>query len=293
MWVCARRSDLTLVLALASAAPALADAPGRVVSINLCTDQLAMMLAAPGQLVSVSDLVSEPQSSSMVKEAAGYPVNHGQAEEVFLMHPDLVLAGSYTALATVDLLRRLGIPVVQVPPANSLAEAVAQVRIVGKALGQDEQAEWVASRFEASIKAARITGTHYTAAFYHPNGYTTGAGTLADEVMGLTGFDNIAATAGVTGGGVLPLERLVMAAPDVLVTSEPYPGASRAEELLTHPALRAVQKNAGATLHTDADWVCGTPFILRAIGAMRQAHIGLDCKDPANGKSKMCQLDAQ
>ncbi len=213
MWVCARRSDLALVLALASAAPALADVPGRVVSINLCTDQLAMMLAAPGQLVSVSDLASEPQSSSMVAEAAAYPVNHGQAEEVFLLHPDLVLAGSYTALATVDMLRRLGIPVVQVPPANSLAEAVAQVRTVGAALGQDAQAEWVASRFEASIKAARITGTRHTAAFYHPNGYTTGAGTLADEVMGLTGFDNIATTAGVTGGGVLPLEPSPIPAP--------------------------------------------------------------------------------
>ncbi|MBL4927428.1 ABC transporter substrate-binding protein [Fuscibacter oryzae] len=293
MWACAKVFDLTLVLALASAAPALAEAPGRVVSINLCTDQLAMMLAAPGQLVSVSDLASEPQSSSMVRQAAGYAVNHGQAEEVFLMHPDLVLAGSYTALATVDMLRRLGIPVVQVPPANSLAEAVEQVRIVGAALGQEERAEWFATRFETSIRAARIAGPRYSAAFYHPNGYTTGSGTLADEVMGLTGFDNIAATAGVTGGGVLPLERLVMAAPEVLVTSEPYPGASRAEEVLTHPALRAVQDNAGATLHTDADWVCGTPLIMRAINGMRRAHIRLDCKDPGNWNSKMCRLDAQ
>jgi iron complex transport system substrate-binding protein len=293
MWACARRSDLALVLALASATPALAEAPGRVVSINLCTDQLAMRLAAPGQLVSVSDLASEPQSSSMVREAAAYAVNHGQAEEVFLMHPDLVLAGSYTALATVDLLRRLGIPVVQVPPANSLAEAVAQVRTVGAALGREEEAEWVATRFEASIAGARITGKRHTAAFYHPNGYTTGSGTLADEVMSLTGFDNIAATAGVTGGGVLPLERLVMAAPDVIVTSEPYPGASRAEEMLTHPALREVEEKAGGNLHTDADWVCGTPYILRAIGTMRRAHIRLDCKDPANWNSKICQLDAQ
>lgn len=292
MWACAKAFDLTLVLALASAAPALADAPGRVVSINLCTDQLAMMLAAPGQLVSVSDLASEPQSSSMVREAAGYAVNHGQAEEVFLLHPDLVLAGSYTALATVDMLRRLGIPVVQVPPANSLAEAVAQVRTVGAALGQKERAERMALGFEASIKAARLSGDRRTAAFYHPNGYTTGAGTLADEVMGLTGFDNIAATAGVTGGGVLPLEQLVMAAPDVIVTSEPYPGASRAEEVLTHPALRAAQGKAGANLHTNADWVCGTPHILRAIGQMRRAHTELDCGEPAAENSNSCQRDA-
>jgi iron complex transport system substrate-binding protein len=272
MWAFASRSDLALVLALACTTPALADAPGRVVSINLCTDQLAMLLAAPGQLVSVSDLASDPQSSSMVDQAAAFAMNHGQAEEVYLMRPDLVLAGSYTALPTVDLLRRLGIKVVQVPPANSLAEAVDQVRLVGAALGQDAKADAVATEFAAGIAAARVSGPRHSAAFYYPNGYTTGAGTLSDEVMALTGFDNIAATAGVTGGGVLPLERLVMAAPDLIVTSTPYAGSSRAEDILAHPALRAVQGRAVTDLHTNADWVCGSPYILRAIGQMVQAY---------------------
>ena len=68
MWGFVPSSKALLLAAVlaASLSPALADAPGRVVSINLCTDQLAMMLAAPGQLVSVSHLASEVQSSSMV-----------------------------------------------------------------------------------------------------------------------------------------------------------------------------------------------------------------------------------
>lgn len=277
--VSGRVSEALLALAvLACALPAAAEAPRRVVSINLCTDQLAMLLAAPGQLVSVSDLASEPQSSSMVAEAAGYGVNHGQAEEVFVLHPDLVLAGSYTAPGTVDLLRSLGIPVVQIAPANSIDEAAAQILAVGQALGQEARAAAMVRGFRAGIAAARVTGDSRSAAFYHPNGYTTGSGTLANEVMELTGFRNVAATAGVRGGGVLPLERLVMAAPELIVTSEPYPGASRAEEILTHPALRAAEASAGAALHTDADWVCGTPYLLRAIGRMAAAHAALEVK---------------
>lgn len=272
MSACARASELVLALALASAAPpAMAEGPRRVVSINLCTDQLAMLLAAPGQLLSVSHLAREPQSSSMSEAALAYGENHGQAEEVFRLAPDLVLAGSYTALGTVDLLRRLGVPVVQVPPANTLDEAVEQVRTVGHALGQEAKAEAMARDFAAGIAAARVTGGRHSGAFYHPNGYTTGSGTLADAVMQLTGFDNVGATAGVTGGGVLPLERLVLAAPDLLVTSEPYPGASRAEEILTHPALAAAEAKA-VGLNSDADWVCGTPHLLRAIAAMGAAH---------------------
>lgn len=285
--VCVPRSDLAALtlaaLVLTGAAWAEAGSPvpvpARVVSINLCTDQLAMLLAAPGQLLSVSHLASEPQSSSMLAEAEGYAENHGQAEEVFRLAPDLVLAGSYTALGTVDLLRRLGVPVLQVPPVNTLQEAVAQVRIVGQALGQEAKAEAMAQEFEAGIAAARVTGDRHSGAFYHPNGYTTGTGTLANEVMELTGFDNVGASAGVTGGGILPLERLVLAAPDLLVTSQPYPGASRSEEILTHPALAAVQAGAGAGLHSDADWVCGTPHLLRAIGRMAEARAVLEAAE--------------
>lgn len=266
-----------LALALVvSAGAAGAEVPRRVVSINLCTDQLAMLLAAPGQLLSVSHLAREPQSSSMLDEAQAYPVNHGQAEEVFALAPDLVLAGSYTALGTVELLRRLGVPVLQLPPADTLEAAVEQVRIIGAALGQEAKAEAMADSFAAGIAAARGAGPRHSAAFYHPNGYTTGAGTLADEVMTLTGFDNIGATAGVTGGGILPLERLVLAAPELIVTSQPYPGASRSEEILQHPALAAVRDGAGARLHSDADWVCGTPHLLRAIGKMTAARDALE-----------------
>ena len=73
---------------------------------------------------------------SPVEEARAYPMNRGQVEQVFLMRPDLVLAGTYTQVSTVDLLRRLGVEVVQVPPASSFVDAVEQVRIVGRALGQ-------------------------------------------------------------------------------------------------------------------------------------------------------------
>lgn len=266
---------MAAVALCAVALPAVADAPQRVVSMNLCTDQLAMLVAAPGQLVSVSHLASDPLSSSMVAQAAAYPSNRGAAEQVFLMHPDLVLAGTYYSAASVDLLRGLGVTVVQVPPVSSLADVAAQMRLVGAAMGREVQAEALAGAFEAGLAALPPAGKTATAAMYYPNGYTTGAGTLTNEVLEVTGFTNIGAQAGLTGGGTLPLERLVMAAPQIIVTSAPYPGASRAEEILTHPALQAVRARAGAAQVTDADWVCGTPFVMRAIAAMAAARAGL------------------
>lgn len=274
-----RSSRLAVALALwaGAALPVKVEAgpPERVVSVNLCTDQLAMLLAAPGQLISVSHLASDPLSSSMVSQAAEYPVNRGQAEQVFLMRPDLVLAGTYTQGATVDLLRRLGVEVVQFPPVNSLADAADEMRQMGRVLGREAAGEVMAARFEADVAALRMDGPKVTAAFYYPNGYTTGAGTLSNEVLELTGFANIGAAAGLTGGGTLPLERLVMAEPAMIVTSTPYPGASRAEEILTHPALADLRGKAGHQSTTDADWVCGTPYLVRAIAGMAAARRGM------------------
>ena len=70
------------------------------------------------------------------------------------------------------------------------------------------------------------------------------------------------------GGGRLPLELLVIRAPDMLITSTPYPGASRSEEILSHPVLQAM---ALPRANTGPDWICGTPYVLRAIRDLQEA----------------------
>ena len=142
-------------------------------------------------------------------------------------------------------------------------------------MGQKPQAEKMAAAFEADLAALPRFNRAATAALYYPNGYTTGAGTLADEVLARTGFSNVGAGAGLTGGGILPLERLVMAAPEMIVTSTPYPGNSRSEEILAHPALEAIRAKSHQHLATDADWVCGTPYLMRAMRGMVAARQGL------------------
>ncbi len=266
-----RAASRALGLALALAGnPAGAEMPRRVVSINLCTDQLAMLLAAPGQLVAVSHLARDPRSSTMTAAALGHDITYGQAEEVFLREPDLVLAGTYTTRATVDLLRRLGVRVVEFPPAASLAEVGRQMREVGQVLGRARQGERLAARFEAGLAALRSeVAVRPRAALYYAGGYTSGRRTLAGEMIEAAGFANVAAERGMEAGGILPLELLLLAAPDLVITAEPYPGASRAEEVARHPALAGLRRGGAIA---DADWVCGTPGVLDAIvrlGAVR------------------------
>jgi len=248
---------------------AIADAPQRVVSMNLCTDQLAMLLADEGQLISVSRIAADPRSSAMVAQASLYPANSGLAEEVFLMQPDLVLAGSFTARASVNMLERLGIRVIKFKPAYGLGEVRDRIIEMGAALGHPERAEVMAANFDARLAHyLREVTLRPRAALYYANGYTSGDKTLAGQILAAAGFENIAAEAGFDGGGVIPLEVLAMAGPDTVITSRPYPATSRSEEVMGHPVIEALRGARPEAALTDSDWVCGTPFVLQAIADM-------------------------
>ena len=246
-----------------------AEAPARVVSMNLCTDQLAMMLAAQGQLKSVSFLASDPRSSAMADEAKAYPANRGQAEEIYLMQPDLVVAGAYTSRATVALLQRLGIRVEIFAPVTTLDDVPAQIARMGDVLGQQDKAAEVITAYDADLKAFQNEGGRSpTAVLYEANGYTSGAQSLSGQILATAGFTNLADEPAYAWGGNMPLEVLVMKAPEAVITSRPYPGGSRAEDILSHPALRATQDRRANASVSDSDWVCGTPYVLHAVAQM-------------------------
>lgn len=253
--------------------PALADAPRRVLSMNLCTDQLAMLVAAPGQLISVSHLAHDPRGSAMVDEAAAYPANHGLAEEIVLMQPDLVLAGRFTATATTRLLQRLGKPVEIFEPENDLQGIRDNLRRMGRFLGREAVAEAIVAQFDADLAALQSTSPAGRAVLYAANGYSSGDNTLAGAILRAAGLSNIAAELGLTYGGTLQLEQVLMSDPDLVIIGRKLPGASRSEEVLDHPALSALIARQPTEVMSDSDWVCGTPHVLRAIAALRVATV--------------------
>lgn len=142
-----------LVPALALAGP-----PERVVSINLCTDQLAMLLADPGQLVSVTSVARDPVASALAARATDYPANNGQAEAVLGFAPDLVLAGEWTAPATLAMLRRLGVRVETFPLENDFADIRANLTRMGDLLGVPDRAAGLIAAMDATLAGPAPAG---------------------------------------------------------------------------------------------------------------------------------------
>ena len=259
-----------LSLAVPLSAPA---APQRVVSINVCTDQLAMLIAGEGQLHAVSALARDPHSSAMVEEAEAYAVNHALAEEVFLMKPDLVLAGTFSSRATIDLLRTLGIAVEEFAPANSFDDVRGDILRIGALLGREARAAALAAELDAGLAAlAAAPPRRRSVALYEANSYTAGKGTLADAIIGAAGLVNVAGEMGIVGGGRVPLEMLIVARPDMVATGfRDYDAPALAQENFVHPAFAALEARSQPVAVPVPNMICGAPFTLEAAFVLQRA----------------------
>ena len=263
----------------ASAAPAAAVAqPRRIISLNLCTDQILLDLVPRERIVALSELVADPALSGRVEAAKGLPLLRGHAEEVLAFAPDLVLAGEHSTPATVDLLRRLGVRVVQVPMAVDFAGIRTAVRSVAAAAGVAAEGEAMVARFDQRLArvAARVGSALSPppgAVVYHVNSLASGAGSLLDEIVQAAGYTNVARGMTLGPAGRLPLESLVLDAPDVVVmatTADTY--RTTVADNLRHPAFRALVKTRHTVQLPMPLWMCGTPDVADAVAELAAAR---------------------
>ena len=264
----------TLLLALFSLATAAAP-PQRVVSLNLCSDQLLLMLAAPEQVASVSHLAVEESSSFVARQAAAYPLNHARLEEIIRLQPDLVITVPYTNPRLVSSLQQLGFETYQLALGSQLPEITSEIARLANRLGQPAKGAAIIERMQKQIKDEdeQTLAERPTALLYQPRGYTSAAGTLQDEAMKLAGWRNPATEAGFSGYTAAPLEQVIEWQPQLLIISNyGEPGESRAEQLIHHPALKRVMKNRPSLEIPYKYWICPGPMLAEAVSLLRSAH---------------------
>ncbi|HVY20096.1 MAG TPA: ABC transporter substrate-binding protein [Bauldia sp.] len=259
---------LTTVAALLLAGTALAGTPQRIVSINLCADELLLTLADPGQIAGLSVYATDPTLSFTADAAKAFRHDAASAETVVGLKPDLVLAGRYTKRATRDMLDRLGYRVELLDAAKSIADSEKIIRQVAALVGHPERGQTMIAGIEAARTraAAAAPSGHPTAAIYQRRGYVTGGDTLSGELLAIAGFQNDGAPLAGNSGGFVPLERIVASPPDYIVVAA---STRRAEDqgsaLLAHPALAALYPPEKRIVLPEKLTVCGGPSLPAAL----------------------------
>lgn len=264
--------------------------PQRVVSLNVCSDQLLMLLAPPERIVAVSYLSVDPEISVLAEKAGDFTSTTGRLEEVLELQPDLVLAGTFTTRPTVFALRRLGIPVVELSPARSFVDVRANLRQVAAVLEVPDRAERLIAEFDTALANVEkgwndgSEGRRPRVAIYGANGWSAGPGSLRHVVLEAAGLRNLATEALIGTRSHLPLEVLVAARPEVIVTSQREPQApALAEALLSHPAFLELRGHSNFVAIPQALWTCGTPFVAEAVRRLAAAVRGRPSNDRLSG----------
>ena len=215
-----------------------AQKPRHVMSLSMCTDALVLDLLPLNRIASITFLSRDPGNLLLWPQAAQVPVNYGSAEEVFAAKPDLVLAGTYTTSATRMLLKKVGIPMMEVPAANDFGEIRAATRSVAHALGQDALGETLIANMDATLRKLAATKPQrlIRVAGWNGGGSVSGRGTLFNAILTAAGGVNIASGDGESAGG-FDLEQLLEARPDVLAYGS---DTSSAPSLHTDEALHPI-----------------------------------------------------
>jgi iron complex transport system substrate-binding protein len=251
-------------ISLALAGAAEAAPPRRVASLNLCTDELLLLLGDPTQIASVTHLAQQPAETPLWRQARRYRRNDGSLVSVAGLRPDLVLTMGGGARDRVRIGQRLGIPILDLPFPQTLGDIGQAVRTVAAALGRDAQGRaWQAriARLERTRPAAPVE-----ALWLGGGGRTVAASGLAAQWMALAGLRQRA-----VGGDRVSLEQLLVSPPPVLLRSDYRQGQYSGEQRwLSHPLARQVR--GSRTLVTDGRlWTCMGPALAGEIERLRAA----------------------
>jgi len=230
-----------------------AHAADRVVSLNLCTDQMLVLLA-PEKVAALSPLARDPAISFVATQAAHLPVVRASAEAVLRLKPDLILAAPYGAQTMLALLQQERIPLLRVSLPNDFDGIRQMTRLLAAALGVPERGETLLAAMDTRLGGVQHRKDGERAVVWEPRGLTAGPGTLMDSVL------NAAHLFNGSDGRRLSVEALARNPPQLLIvpTAPAYP--SMATTLLEHPAIANVPRRELPPALT----ICGGPFTAQA-----------------------------
>ncbi|MBN8967165.1 MAG: ABC transporter substrate-binding protein [Rhizobiales bacterium] len=255
-------------VALLVALPSFAAPQPRIASLNVCTDQLLLSLADPGQIIGLSPYARDDWVSWASGEAPKFPVLSGGAEDILMLKPDVVVASLLDKRSTRELLRQNGMHLAEFAVPRTMDEVKAQIRQMGEITGHVDRANALVKRFDAVVQRARgvIAGRGKRVLPLSRRGWVSGRTSLVGALLQEVGLYNAADELGMGDGGFVSLEAVIALKPDLLLMSQE---GDRAEDqgraFVLHPALEKLYPLDKRLVIPERLTVCGGMTLIEAL----------------------------
>jgi iron complex transport system substrate-binding protein len=254
--------SLVLITSLAFASPASAAAQ-RFASINMCTDLLLLTLADPQQIAGLGPFARDPHLSWFAQEARRYPQLSGEAEDLLMLRPDVVLAGRYGKRATRELLQAHGVAIAEFDVPTTVDDVKREIRRVGEMVGHPDRAEALIARIDAALVRTRKTAaqTHKRVLPVSRRGWVAGRHSLINSLLEEAGLRNAVSELGFDWGGFAALETIVATHPELVLVADRKLAEDQGQALLLHPALTALYPAERRLVIPEQLTMCGGPML--------------------------------
>ena len=258
----AARFTAACVLASAISQGGAGAALPRVASLNLCTDELVLLLAAPEQIASVTHLSRDPDEFALWRTARRYPANDGSILSIAGAQPDLVVTMGGLARDRERLAGRIGADVVTLPYPQSLADLETSIARLAAALGREARGERLIAALhglEGSVPRRPVQGLYLGG-----GGLTLAPGSLGDAWLALAGIERPEDI-----GTRVAAERLLTDPPPLVLRSDYR--VDQAARGNFWPGFRFLDRSGIRTRWTDGRrWTCAGPTLIPEILRLRQ-----------------------
>lgn len=256
-----------------SGKPVPRSASHRIVSLSPATTEILFAIGAGSQVVAVSDFCNVPPEATRLPRVGG--VTNLNLERTLKLKPDLFLTADGNPRIYERLDRLSQTQVVQISSVT-LDSVARNIREIGRITAREGQANALAARIEAGLKAARKragAGKIRPRVFYMVWGeplITAGPGSYLDDLIRTAGGENVVgALAASTPYPPYSWEALVAADPDVILAPA-HLKASVDRLRRTQKGMKAVKQNRIVLLDDDLVSRPG-PRVLEALEAVSAA----------------------
>ena len=123
--------------------------PQRIVSQTLGTDEILLAICAPQRLVALSILVDDADYSNVTAQAHLVKARaNADAEQILALYPDVIFVASYSKAELIELLQAAHAPVFRFAHFDRLEDIKANIRTIGYAVGEDDNADALVQHME-------------------------------------------------------------------------------------------------------------------------------------------------
>jgi iron complex transport system substrate-binding protein len=202
----------------------LREEPEQVIGLSPANTETLFALGVDEKVVGGTDFDDFPPEAAELPDVATF--NGVLIEKVVELEPDLVIAAgnAFTPAADIERMRDLRIPVLVVY-AESVEEVLADIRLIGAAVGAGAEANRIAAGMTSridEIRAAAAARADRPRVFYQigsePEIYGPAPDSFIEDMIELAGGEPI--TTGDPNVFSIPLERLVDQDPEVIVVGD-------------------------------------------------------------------------